>query len=57
MNLVPFLVTAHFASEYEQKIREGISKTKLTTRILQDDQAILVTDDSYEFLGGVETKL
>jgi dipeptidase E len=57
MNLVPFLVTAHYDPEFEQRIREGMSKTHLITRILQDDQAIMCSDDSCVFLGGTETKL
>ena len=57
MSLVPFLVTAHYAPEYELKIREGISKTKYPTRILQDGQAVLVQDKEYQFLGGKEIEL
>ncbi len=57
MNLVPFLVTAHYVSEFEPKIRKGISETKYPTKILMDGQAILVQDNNYQFLGGEETKL
>lgn len=57
MNIVPFLVTAHYNPEYKEKIKEGMAKSKYSTRILKDGQAILVKDDTYEFLGGEETKL
>lgn len=58
LNLVSFLVIAHYAEEYKEIIKEGISKTKYPVRILTDDQALLVRDDEVELVGkGPEIKL
>ena len=58
LNLVPFLVTAHYTSEMESVLKEKISKAKYPTRILQDGQGILVEGDDYKFVGeGDEIRL
>ena len=54
LNLVPFLVTAHYVPEMEEVLREKISSAKYPTRILQDGQGILVEGDSYKFMGDNE---
>ncbi|MDD3487424.1 MAG: Type 1 glutamine amidotransferase-like domain-containing protein [Candidatus Moranbacteria bacterium] len=57
LNLVPFLVTAHYIPELESVLKEKIAKAKYPTRILQDGQGILVEDGEYKFVGeGEEVK-
>ncbi|MEK7588694.1 MAG: Type 1 glutamine amidotransferase-like domain-containing protein [Patescibacteria group bacterium] len=57
MNLVPFLTTVHYTSEYEDLLREKIPLSKYEVKILTDEQAILVKDDKISLLGGDEIKL
>ncbi len=58
MNLVPFLVTAHYKPEYDEFLREGIKKTKLPVKIITDEQAILIINDKVKLIGkGKEIKL
>ena len=58
MNLVPFLVTAHYASEYAELLKEKIRQSQYPVRILTDDQAILVQNGSTKLVGkGDEIKL
>lgn len=51
LNLVPFLVTAHYTSDMENVLKEKILNSQYPTRILQDGQGILVEDDKYGFVG------
>lgn len=51
LNLVPFLVTAHYTSETESILKERISNAKYPTRILKDGQGILVEGDNYKHIG------
>ncbi|HNX11335.1 MAG TPA: Type 1 glutamine amidotransferase-like domain-containing protein [bacterium] len=57
LNLVPFLITAHYVPEYDDVLREKIPQAHYPTRILDNEQALLVKDDRVDFLGGEETKL
>jgi dipeptidase E len=58
LNLVPFLLKAHYRLEQEELIKEKISQAKYPTRILCDGQAILVEDEKYTLVGeGEEIKL
>ncbi|MFA4942389.1 MAG: Type 1 glutamine amidotransferase-like domain-containing protein [Patescibacteria group bacterium] len=57
MNLVPFILFVHYVPENREMIKEKIAQANYPTRILTDDQAILVKDDRIEFLGGEEIKL
>ena len=58
MNLVPFLVSAHYEDDLEDIINEKVSNAKHPTRILRDEQAILVEDDKTTFIGeGEEVRL
>lgn len=58
MNLVSFLLKAHYKPEQEELIKEKISQAKYPTRILCDGQAILVDGDNYTLVGeGEEIKL
>lgn len=51
LNLVPFLVMAHYDPEMKNILKEKISNTKYPVRILQDGQGILVEGESYKFIG------
>lgn len=51
MNLVPFLIKAHYQPEQKELLKEKISQAKYPTRILCDGQAILVEGDNYTLVG------
>lgn len=58
MNLVPFLIKAHYAPEQKELLKEKISQAKYPTRILRDGQAVLVEDEKYTLVGDpIETTL
>lgn len=58
MNLVPFLITVHYKPEYKDLLEEKIPKAQYPTKILDDDQAILIEDDRVGLIGkGEEIKL
>lgn len=58
MNLVPFLLSVHYKPEYDEMIKAGMARIKYPVRILTDEQALEVTDDSYKLVGeGGEIKL
>ncbi|MFH1367284.1 MAG: Type 1 glutamine amidotransferase-like domain-containing protein [Patescibacteria group bacterium] len=50
MNLVPFLILAHYKPEMEPVIRPKIEKASYSVKLLTDQQAILVEGDRIEFL-------
>ncbi len=54
MNLVPFLVVAHYEPEFGAVLKEKISQTKYETKVLKDGQAILVEGDNYKLVGDDE---
>jgi dipeptidase E len=58
LNLVPFLILAHYTPDKKEIIKEGIAKTRYPVKILDDNQAILVQDNDYKLVGqGEEIKL
>lgn len=57
MNLVPFLMSVHYVPEFHDLLKEKTSNSNYLTRILTDEQAILVKDDEVKLLGGEEIKL
>jgi len=57
MNLVPFLLTAHYVPEFGDLLKEKVATAKYPVKILNDDQAILVKDDKITLLGGDEISL
>jgi dipeptidase E len=58
MNLVPFLVTAHYKPEYRDLLKEKIGQSRFPVRILDDGQALLVQDGQVELIGeGAEISL
>jgi len=54
MNLVPFVVKAHYTPEIADIVREKSKDLEYPLRILTDDQAIVVKDGEEYFLGGEE---
>jgi dipeptidase E len=58
LHLVPFLLFAHYSSEFEEMLKQKISQTSYPVRVLTNDQAILVQDDKVKFVGqGKEIKI
>ena len=54
LNLVPFLLSVHYAPDKKEIIKEAVLKTKYPVKILNDNQAILVRDSDYKLVGGGE---
>ncbi|MCX6779272.1 MAG: Type 1 glutamine amidotransferase-like domain-containing protein [Candidatus Magasanikbacteria bacterium] len=52
LNLVPFLVTAHFEEKWRSVIEKSAEKTKYPAIALTDKQAILITEKSVKIIGG-----
>jgi dipeptidase E len=50
LNLVPFLIRAHYDPAQKDFIAEKMKGTKYETKLLQDDQAILVEGDNYKLM-------
>lgn len=57
MNLVPFLMKAHFQEEQREFLKEKVAESDYEVKVLNDDQALLVNADQVELLGGPEIKL
>lgn len=58
LNLVPFLISAHYKSDYEPILKEAVAKTQYEVKILTDKQAILVQNGKTSLVGeGKEIKL
>lgn len=54
LNLVPFLITAHFEEKYRSIIEKAAKSTKYPIIALSDKQAILVKDKDIKIIGGGE---
>ena len=52
MNLVPFLIKAHYTPDMKAMIEEKAKNLQYLMRVLNDDQAILVRDGEVQLLGG-----
>ncbi len=52
MNLVPFLIKAHYTSDMKAMMEEKAKNLQYPMRVLNDDQAILVRDGEVQLLGG-----
>lgn len=50
MNLVPFIIFAHYVPQYDEILAAGKASTKYEVRTLTDDQALLVADDKVTLL-------
>lgn len=51
LNLVPFLITAHFEEKYRPLIEKAAKTTKYPIVVLNDTQAILVENNLYKLVG------
>jgi dipeptidase E len=52
MNLVPFLIKAHYTPDMQKMIIEKAKGLKYPLRVLNDNQALLVRDGEVQLLGG-----
>ena len=58
LNLVPFLIVAHYIEELRDILAVGVMTSAYPVRILKDGQGFLVKDDQVEFIGeGDEVRL
>ncbi|OFY37448.1 MAG: hypothetical protein A2Z69_03375 [Bacteroidetes bacterium RBG_13_44_24] len=58
LNLIPFLIKAHYNPSLEEFLKEKLANTKYPVKILKDGQAILVEGNTYKLVGdGEEIKL
>ena len=56
--LVPFLVSVHYNDGYRELLIEKIKNCKLSVKVLDDKQALLVQGDNVQLIGeGDEIKL
>lgn len=51
LNLVPFLITAHFEEKYKKTIKEVAKDTKYPIIALTDRQAVLIKDKQVKIIG------
>ncbi|MEK7166381.1 MAG: Type 1 glutamine amidotransferase-like domain-containing protein [Patescibacteria group bacterium] len=51
MNLVPFLIFAHYKPQHKKLVQEALKYCKYPVKILTDDQALLITGDKVELVG------
>jgi dipeptidase E len=51
LNLVPFLISAHYDDSLKAAIREGAARTSLPVVALRDGGAIMVNDAMFTFIG------
>ena len=51
MNLVPFLIKAHYTPDTQEKLKEKAKDMQYPIRVLNDDQAVLVRDGEVRLLG------
>jgi dipeptidase E len=54
LGYVPFLIKCHYTDDIEEKILEKKIELKYPLRILKDDQAFVVENGSYTFIGDEE---
>ena len=58
MNLVPFIMKAHFSGDDREVLKKKTSKYKYPLRLLRDGQGFLVENGRVELVGdGKEEKL
>lgn len=51
LNLVDFLIVAHYSGKYKQDVENGVKTTSLPVVALTDKQAIVVEGDKYRIVG------
>lgn len=52
MNIVPFLIKAHYTPDILETLKEKSKDLQLPLRVLNDNQAILVKDGEVQLIGG-----
>lgn len=52
MNLVPFLIKAHYTTDMLETLKEKVNDLQYPMRVINDDQAILVQNGEVQLLGG-----
>lgn len=52
MNLVPFLIKAHYTPDNLEFLKEKSKDLQLPLRVLNDEQAVLVKDGEVQLIGG-----
>jgi len=54
LNLVPFLIKAHYVPEMKKRLEDDFNDLKYPLRVINDDQALLIQDSKVQLLGGGE---
>lgn len=54
MNLVPFLLKAHYVPEMKEMLEEKSKSLDLPIRVLNDNQALVIRDEKIQLIGGGE---
>lgn len=58
MNLVPFLIQAHYSSADDEAIKYGLAKSHYQLRLITNDQALVIRDEQVQLVGqGSESKV
>ena len=52
INLVPFLIKAHYTPDILETLKEKSKELQLPLRVLNDDQAVMVKDGEVQLIGG-----
>ncbi len=50
LNLIPFLITAHFEPKWKNAVEDGVKRSKYPVKILADNQAILVINNEVRLI-------
>ena len=51
LNFVPFLMSVHYIEDYRDIVKREMKNTEYEVKVLNDKQALLVTDDHVELVG------
>jgi dipeptidase E len=51
MNLVPFMIVAHYTKRYQKAIKKAVSKNGYSVKPIRDGQAISVRGNKIKFIG------
>lgn len=51
LSMVPFIMSVHYSPEYDDTLKESIRSSRFPVKILTDDQALIVSNDSVELVG------
>lgn len=56
MNLVPFLLKAHYTPEKKEFLQAKIAESQYPVKVIADNQAIIIRDDKIELVGEGEKR-